>query len=606
MSATELSTHVPPSMQAPLDPLRLLGLLAMSMLALYRVYLWLLPKPMPGIPYNHEAVTSIFGDIPSIVAEVGKTNGLMAWLQKQTERHRAPLVQVFMWPFSKPALLLSDFRESQDILLHRTKDFDRSTFAGDIFGGIAPNFHIVKRTGPEWKAHRRLLQDLMTPSFLDNVAAPSIYDSMLDIVDLWCLKARLADGRPFAAAQDIHNAALDAVLAFSFGKEFSSRATKPQMELLSGSKKREGEAKDKPVTFPQAQLDPSIQSMIDITDVMIHIKSALLPRVKWWFVLMLPHIRRAYQTKDRCIMQELKRSVEASGGNKSSRDDSWVRSAVDHVVSRETRFAEKDGRAPAYFSPVMQDEVFGFVIAGHDTTSTTLSWGVKLLADHPRAQCRLRLALRAAFSASAAERRLPTHAEITKTPVPYLDACIEEMLRLGNTVPAFDRQALRDTVLLGHFIPKGTVVFAMNNGPGMLSPAVDVDEAKRSESARGDEKMRRRPWRNEGIARFQPERWLVGKDGERVGDVVEEEEEKDAWSEAVFDAQAGPAAPFGGGVRGCFGRRLAYLEMRLFLTMVLWQFELLKCPEDVSGYEAYDGVVHKPKKCFVRLRHIKE
>ena len=72
---------------------------------------------------------------------------------------------------------------------------------------------------------------------------------------------------------------------------------------------------------------------------------------------------------------------------------------------------------------------------------------------------------------------------------------------------------------------------------------------------------------------------------------------------ASFDAQAGPSMPFGGGIRGCFGRRLAYVEMRTFLITILWTFELLKCPDELSGYEAYDGVVHKPANCYVRLRN---
>jgi cytochrome P450 len=30
----------------------------------------------------------------------------------------------------------------------------------------------------------------------------------------------------------------------------------------------------------------------------------------------------------------------------------------------------------------IRDELFGFLVAGHDTTSTTLCWGVKFLTQH--------------------------------------------------------------------------------------------------------------------------------------------------------------------------------------------------------------------------------
>lgn len=233
-------------------------------------------------------------------------------------------------------------------------------------------------------------------------------------------------------------------------------------------------------------------------------------------------------------------------------------------------------------------------MAGHDTTSTTLAWGIKLLADHPSAQTRLRTALLHAFPAD----RIPTCTEVTKTPLPYLDAVVEEILRHAGTVPAVDREALRDTQLLGHFVPKGTVVFAVSNGPGVLAPGFAVDEGRRSETAR---KAARKEWRARDVGAFRPERWLMRGDG-RTG--AEREDAGVWWMCAQFDAQAGPSMPFGGGLRGCFGRRLAYLEMRMFLALVVWHFELLPCPREVSGYEAYDGVVHKPKHCYVRLREV--
>lgn len=129
-------------------------------------------------------------------------------------------------------------------------------------------------------------------------------------------------------------------------------------------------------------------------------------------------------------------------------------------------------------------QIFGFVVAGHDTMSTTMCWGVKLLADHPAIQSRLRKSLKSAFASALSEKRLPSVREIMQTSVPYLEATMEEVLRCGGTVPIGDREATRDTVLLGHHIPKGTMVFFLHNGPSMLSPALEVNESKRSEHSR--------------------------------------------------------------------------------------------------------------------------
>lgn len=241
-------------------------------------------------------------------------------------------------------------------------------------------------------------------------------------------------------------------------------------------------------------------------------------------------------------------------------------------------------------------------MAGHDTTSTTLSWGVKFLADNPETQARLRAALRSSFPDAVNEKRLPKGQEIMRATIPYLDATIEEILRCGGTVPAVDRQAIQDTVLLGHHIPKGTSLLMLANGPSMFSPGFSIHETLRSQSSQASEKghMRFREWNKDDMALFKPERWLVPGATDTKDDPVGGGDLKS--QNVSFDAQAGPSMPFGGGIRGCFGRRLAYVEMRTFLITILWTFEFLKCPDEVSGYEAYDGVVHTPVNCYVRLR----
>jgi cytochrome P450 len=79
-------------------------------------------------------------------------------------------------------------------------------------------------------------------------------------------------------------------------------------------------------------------------------------------------------------------------------------------------------------------------------------------------QAKLRSAVHAAFSTAHAEKRAPTHSEILKTRVPYVDAVIDEVLRLHATI--MSRMALRDTQIFGKHIPKGATVWMLCNGPG--------------------------------------------------------------------------------------------------------------------------------------------
>jgi cytochrome P450 len=571
---------------------------------LYIGYRSVLPCPLPGIPYNVASANRLLGDIPDMLTEVSKTGDVVAWLRDQNLKSKSVISQIFIRPLGKPILLVSDYEEARDVMLNRIKDFDRTSLTAEMFNGLLNRQQFTLKTGPEWKFHRRLVQDTMTPAFLSQVAAPSIYASSRRFVQLWQMKARLAAGRPFSATEDIFHSALDAVLAFSFGSQFDHNATEPQTkrlkdlpagDILSGG---HGAEHDQVVHFPHAEINEAIESMLELGDAMERVKSAPSPRMMWWYVKATATFRRWRSIKDGCIRREIEKAVEGRRQNqRTNTGQAWERSAVDRIVDREEKQAEKEGRKPDFFSAAVMDEVFGFIVAGHDTMSTTMCWGVKLLADQADAQSQLRQALRAAFSAAAAEKRAPTVEEIMQTSVPLLDATMEEILRCGGTVPIGDREATRDTTLLGHRVPKGTLVFFLHNSHSILTSALDVDESRRSpRSLQGKQREQTRSWDNEDIALFKPERWLVSeskddKNGRRSGSLV-------------FDSQAGPSIPFGLGVRACFGRRLAYVEFRIMLTMMIWHFELLKCPDAMSGYGGCLAVVNKPRQCFVRLRKI--
>jgi cytochrome P450 len=241
------------------------------------------------------------------------------------------------------------------------------------------------------------------------------------------------------------------------------------------------------------------------------------------------------------------------------------------------------------------EQLWGFIIAGHDTSSTTLLWGIKLLTKHAEEQTKLRAALHQAFPRALAEGRLPTADEIHDTVIPYLDAAQEEIIRHAGTVGGISRDAMQDTTVLSHFIPKGTTVVMSGVGPSVLTPPLAVDDAARSETSRQAMRQGRvRLWDPEDIGVFKPERWLAA--------AAAGERKKAAVDGVEFDASAGPLFTFGLGVRGCFGRRLAYVELRTMLALIVWRFVLEPTPEKLSSWFATDGLTHKPDQTYVRLR----
>jgi hypothetical protein len=136
--------------------------------SLYLLYWAALPKPIPGIPYNQVSAKRLAGDIPEFIKE---KDGLRFWMRDQFIVHNSPVVQIFVAPFKRPWVLVSDFRESQDMTMRRTKEFDRSGLTYDSFGALAPTSYICMRTDqPLFRHNRALLKDLMTTSFLHQVS----------------------------------------------------------------------------------------------------------------------------------------------------------------------------------------------------------------------------------------------------------------------------------------------------------------------------------------------------------------------------------------------------------------------------------------------------
>jgi hypothetical protein len=82
-------------------------------LATFLLYRWLLPKPIPGVPYNPEATKSLFGDIPSMLEHLKTHKMLTDWMLAHSTKHDTPIVQLFTNLFGKPIVLISDYREAQ-------------------------------------------------------------------------------------------------------------------------------------------------------------------------------------------------------------------------------------------------------------------------------------------------------------------------------------------------------------------------------------------------------------------------------------------------------------------------------------------------------------
>jgi cytochrome P450 len=141
------------------------------------------------------------------------------------------------------------------------------------------------------------------------------------------------------------------------------------------------------------------------------------------------------------------------------------------------------------------------------------------------------------------------------------------------------RDAIVDTTILGFHVPKGTPVYLVSMGPSFNSPAFSIDETLRTKGQR-ESKQSMRHWNDDNIRLFMPERWLY----------------EDEAGIIKFDPQAGPTLPFGGGIRGCFGKRYAYMQLKLLMAPLVLNFEFLEVPKEVAGMEVLTEMTRKASK----------
>jgi len=169
----------------------------------------------------------------------------------------------------------------------------------------------------------------------------------------------------------------------------------------------------------------------------------------------------------------------------------------------------------------LRDELVTLLVAGHETTATSLAWAVNHLLVNPDVRARLEQELDG----------VTTPLEISR--LDYLDAVTKETLRLTPIVPMVGRRLTRPLTIGGMELPAGVVA----------APSIVL--------------AHRRAERWPDPERFDPERFLGQKP-----------------SPYEF-------LPFGGGVRRCIGAAFALYEMKIVLAEVLTRVVLHAAP----GYQ---------------------
>ena len=158
----------------------------------------------------------------------------------------------------------------------------------------------------------------------------------------------------------------------------------------------------------------------------------------------------------------------------------------------------------------VHDELVTLLVAGHETTATSLAWALRWILPDRELVARLREEIASAEGDPGRIAKLD-----------LLDATVKEALRLQPIVPLVGRVLQQPTRIGGRDLPAGALV----------APAIYL--------------VHQRPSLYPEPQRFRPQRFLTFKPG------------PSEW------------LPFGGGLRRCIGAAFAIYEMKMVLASIL-------------------------------------
>jgi cytochrome P450 len=237
------------------------------------------------------------------------------------------------------------------------------------------------------------------------------------------------------------------------------------------------------------------------------------PRTPWRRMLA------ARKALDRIIYTEIERRRGGVGGLLSERTD--VLSMLIEATDAE------DGSSLS--NREVRDQVMTLLFAGHDTSTSTISFLLYELARHPGALAKLLHEQDRVLG-----DRMPTAAELMSgETLPELEMVLDETLRLYPPAWVGPRRAVETFEFGGHEVPAGAYVNYSSWASHRLPDVWPAPEA------------------------FVPERFAP---------------------EAKARLPKGAYVPFGGGSRTCIGMRFGQLEIKTIVTLLLQRFRLELVP----------------------------
>ena len=396
------------------------------------------------------------------------------------------------------------------ILRERPGTFRRPSLTTNVAAEMGGLPNVFNAEGADWRNQRRMVMAGFAPKPI-KAYFPALVNVALRLQRRWDTAA--AAHSPIDLSADLKRYTVDIIAGLAFGQDVNT--------LESG--------------------DNVIQQHLDC--ILPGIARRSLSIVPYWRYFRLPQDHKLDRS-----MTALRAAVYkliAQARQRMQADPTLVDKPGNLL---EAMIAAADQPGSGVDNDTVAGNVSTMLLAGEDTTANTIAWLLYLLRRHPETLQKVSLEVKQLAPDCAGFTLEQMDALV------YLDASIQEAMRLKPVGPFMPLEAVVDTTIEDVHVPKGTLVWCVLRHDS-------VDEKYFADAQA-----------------FAPERWL----GTSVDKHV--------------------STPFGSGPRTCPGRYLALLEIKIAVAMLLGHFQLGSVGT-ADGTEAQElmGFVMSPVGLRMRL-----